>query len=168
VRAVSVGQGVGDLGYLHGVIESGSPTSFGVPYFNENGVEGSFRLTATKFADGLLVSANDTTAQVKAEKALETDRVTLRATLDSLMDPHVLFAAVRDERGQIVDFRFADANPAACAHDGIAYQDLVGSRMLEHYPGVVGAGLLKQYAHVVESGQPLRLDDVVYPGHPDR
>jgi PAS domain S-box-containing protein len=146
-----------------GVIESGSPRSFDVPYFNENDVEGSFRLTATKFGDGLLVSANDTTAQVKAEKALEADRATLRATLDSLMDPHVLFEAVHDERGQIVDFRFADANPAACAYDGIAYQDLVGSRMLEHYPGVVGAGLLKQYTQVVETGQPLRLDDVVYP-----
>ena len=145
-----------------GVIESGSPTSFDVPFFNENGVEGSFRLTATKFGDGLLISANDTTAQVKAEKAVEADTATLRATLDSLMDPHVLFEAVRDGRGQIVDFRFADANPAACAYDGIAYQDLVGSRMLEHYPGVVGAGLLKQYAQVVETGHPIRLDDVVY------
>jgi len=146
-----------------GVIESGSPTSFDVPFFNENGVEGSFRLTATKCGDGLLVSATDTTAQVKAEKALEADSATLRSTLDSLMDPHVLLEAVRDDRGQIVDFLFADANPAACAYNGIAYEDLVGSRLLEHYPGVVGAGLLKQCAHVVETGEPLRLDDLVYP-----
>jgi PAS domain S-box-containing protein len=57
---------------------------------------------------------------------------------------------------------FADANPAAYASEGIAYPDLVGSRLLEHYPVVVGAGLMKQYADVVETGQPLRLDDVVY------
>jgi PAS domain S-box-containing protein len=111
---------------------------------------------------GVVSGLRDVDDLVRAREAAQAGRATLRATLDSLMDPHVLFESVRDERGQIVDFRFADANPAACAYVGIAYQDLVGSRMLEHYPGVVGVGLLKQYAQVVETGQPLRLDDVVY------
>jgi PAS domain S-box-containing protein len=112
---------------------------------------------------GVVSGLRDVQDLVAAREEAQADRAILRATLDSLRDPHVLFAAVRDESGQIVDFRFADANPAACAYDGIAYQDLVGSRMLHHYPGVVGAGLLEQYTHVVETGQPLRLDDVVYP-----
>jgi PAS domain S-box-containing protein len=112
---------------------------------------------------GVVAGWRDVDDLVHAQQAAQSDREHLRATLDSLLDPHVLFEAVRDERGQIVDFRFADANPAACAYDGIAYQDLVGSRLLEHYPGVVGAGLLKQYTHVVETGEPLRLDDVLYP-----
>jgi len=87
----------------------------------------------------------------------------LRATLDSLMDPHVLEEAVRDEAGQIVDFRFADANPAACAYLGIAYQDLVGSRLLERYPGAGVAYLMQKNVQVVETGEPLRLDDLVVP-----
>jgi len=112
---------------------------------------------------GVVSGLRDVDDLVRAREAAEADRATLRATLDSLMDPHVLLEAVRDDRGQIVDFLFADANPAACAYNGIAYEDLVGSRLLEHYPGVVGAGLLKQCAHVVETGEPLRLDDLVYP-----
>jgi hypothetical protein len=59
----------------------------------------------------LLVSAIDTSGQVKAEKELEADHSALRATLDSLLDPHVLFDAVRDERGQIVDFRVRRCQP---------------------------------------------------------
>jgi PAS domain S-box-containing protein len=146
-----------------GVLESGSPTSFDVPYFNENGVEGSFRLTATKFGDGLLVSANDTTAQVKAEKALEADRAALRATLDSLLDPYVRLAVVRNEDGQIIDFVYEDANPAACEYNRTPYEKLIGTRGLDLLPGHVGTGLLKMYADVIETGEPLVLDDYVYP-----
>jgi PAS domain S-box-containing protein len=145
-----------------GVIESGSPVSFDVPWFQENGVEGSFRVTATRFGDGLLISANDTTRAKRAEQALEQDRVKLRATLDSLMDPHVLMEAVRDESGQIVDFVYVDANSAACTYNRLDYEDLVGRRLLDLQPGNVGSGLLGKYRRVVETGDPLVLDDSIY------
>ena len=70
-----------------GVIESGSPASFDVPYLNNNGVEGPFRLTTAKLGDGLLTSATDSGEQVMAEEA---GLVALRATLDSLLDPQVI------------------------------------------------------------------------------
>jgi hypothetical protein len=77
--------GIWDI-YL-GVMDSGSQAFFDVPYFNEHGVEGSFRLTAAKFRDGLLISANDTIEQVKAEREPDADQAALRATVDSLLDP---------------------------------------------------------------------------------
>jgi PAS domain S-box-containing protein len=153
--------GIWDV-YL-GVLETGSPVSFDVPWFHENGVEGSFRLAVHRFGDGLLVSAHDITEQVKAERALEADRAVLRATVDSLLDPAVRFEAVRDETGQIVDFVYVDANPAACAYDNMAYDDLIGTRLLDLLPGHAGTGLLRMYAQVVESGEPLALDDYAYP-----
>ena len=145
------------------VIDSASPVMFDVPWFQEGGVEGSFRLTASRFGDGLLVSASDITDVVRARQEAEAARAYLRATADSLLDPLVRFEAVRDEAGQIADFRFAAANSAACAYVGIPYEHLVGTRMLEHYPGVVSAGLLRQWAQVVETGEPLMLEDVTYP-----
>ena len=141
------------------VVESSSPASLDMPWLHEHGAEGSLRLTASRFEDLLLVTASDLSDVVRARPQAEADR----ATMDSLLDPYVRFEPVRNESGQIVDFVFADANPAACAYDGIDYEDLVGTRLLEHYPGVVGAGLLDQYAHVVQSGEPLVLDDVIYP-----
>jgi PAS domain S-box-containing protein len=79
-----------------------------------------------------------------------------------LLDPYVVLEAVRDEAGQIVDFVYVYANPAACAYNGLAYQDLVGARLLELLPGHASAGLLDQYGQVVETGEPLVQDDVVY------
>jgi len=104
----------------------------------------------------------DLTDVMKARQEAQAGEAVLRATLDSLLDPHVLLEAVRDESGQIVDFVYVDANPAACAYNGIDSQDLVGARLLDLQPGSVGYGLMEQYRRVVETGEPLVLDDLVY------
>ena len=153
--------GIWDI-YL-GVMDSGSPASFDVPYFNEHGVEGSFRLTAAKFRDGLLISANDTTEQVKAERERDADQTALRATVDSLLHPVGRLAAVRDESGEIFDFLFEEANPAACEYTKKTCEELIGTRLLDLFPDQDGTGLLEMCRHVIETDEPLVLDDFVYP-----
>src|SRR5664280_2207055 len=111
---------------------------------------------------GTSVISRDLTAQKREEQAVARDRDLLRATMDSLMDPHVRLEAVRDEAGQIVDFVYVDANPAACAYNGMDYQHLVGARLLDLQPGNIGSGLFDRYVRVVETGEPLVLDDIVY------
>lgn len=146
-----------------GVIDSGLPTSFDLPYFNDHGVEGSFLLTTAKLGDGLLISANETTEQVKAEKERDVDRAALRATVDSLLDPLVRLLAERDESGEIVDFIFEEANPAACEYLKLTYEEFIGARALDLFPGQAGIGLLEMYRHVIEADESLVLDDFVYP-----
>jgi len=107
-------------------------------------------------------SLRDVDDLVQTREAAEADRAVLRATVDSLLDPQVQLDPVRDEARQIVDFVYVDANPAACAYNGMAYQDLVGARLLDLFPGHAGAGLLDQYRHVLETSEPLVLDDFVY------
>jgi len=120
------------------------------PMKNESGVD-----------VGVVSGLRDVDELVRAREAAEADRAALRATMDSLMDPHVRFEGVRDESGQIVDFVFADANPAACAYNRIDYQDLVGARLLQVLPGT-DPDLMDKCRHVVETGEPLMLDDFVY------
>jgi PAS domain S-box-containing protein len=111
---------------------------------------------------GIVGGWRDVDEMVRAREAAKAGEAALRATLDSLMDPHVLLEAVRDETGQIVDFVYVDANPAACAYNHIDYQSLIGTRLLDLQPGIVGYGLLDQYRQVVETGEPLALDDSGY------
>ena len=58
----------------------------------------------------------------------------LQAMLDSLLDPHVVLTAIRDETGRIVDFRYDDANAAACAYFDMPREQLVGSMLLGLFP----------------------------------
>jgi diguanylate cyclase (GGDEF)-like protein/PAS domain S-box-containing protein len=85
------------------------------------------------------------------------------AILDSMLDPHVLLSAVRDDQGTIVDFTYVDANAAACEYMQKSPEQLVGSRLLDLLPGQAGTGMLAMYASAVDSGEPLVLDDYSYP-----
>ncbi len=100
---------------------------------------------------------------MSAQEGVHSDAAQrLRATLDSLLDPHVVLTAVRDASGNIVDFEYTDANAAACEYNGLAYEELIGMRLLQFLPGHESAGLLDQYRAVIETGEPLVLDDFVY------
>ena len=145
-----------------GVIDSGSPTFFDLPYFNDHGVKGSFLITAAKLGDGLLVSGIETTEQVKAEKERDVDRTALRATVDSLLDPLARLEAERDECGEIVDFIISDANEAAFEDLKLTYEEFIGARLLDLFPSQAGLGLLEMYRHVIETDKSLVLDDFVY------
>jgi len=119
------------------------------------------RLTALALIGGVtvwLASAREKQAATEAAKASM-----IKATMDSLLDPHVLLRAVRDEPGHITDFIFADANDAACAYNRLPRTQLVGRRLLDLLPAHRGTGLLDLYRRTVETGRPLALDDFLYP-----
>jgi len=111
---------------------------------------------------GVVSSLKDVDELVRAREAAQADRAYLRAALDSLLDPHILLEAVRDETGQIVDFVYLDANPAACAYNQMSREDLIGARLLDLFGGHAGTDTLEAYRQVVETGEPLVLDDLVY------
>ena len=104
----------------------------------------------------------DVTQREADRAASVSDRANLRATVDSLLDPHVLLSAVRDPAGQIVDFVYADANPAACVYNRLSYRGLIGARLLDLLPGNAGRETVESYRQVVDTGNPLVLDDTVY------
>jgi diguanylate cyclase (GGDEF)-like protein/PAS domain S-box-containing protein len=92
---------------------------------------------------------------------LRAERAQARAVLDSLLDPHVILEAVRED-GRIVDFVYTSANDAACVYNGMTHDQLIGSRLLHLLPGHGDSGLLADYVRVVETGEPLLIDDLPY------
>ena len=94
--------------------------------------------------------------------AAQRDRARLRATMDSLMDPHVVLESVRDENGQIIDFVYVDANKAACELNELTLAELTGTCLLTLLPGMETSGLMTHYVRLVETGQPLILDGVPF------
>ena len=111
---------------------------------------------------GEVVGLRDVHDLVQARDAAQRDRGRLQATLDSLIDPHVLLDAVRDERGAIVDFTCSDANQAACAYLDRTRAELLEGSLLQTSLAAEGSGLLTRIIDVVDGGQSLILDDFVY------
>ena len=105
----------------------------------------------------------DVQREVQTRNELEAERARLHATLDSLLDPHVVLEAMRDRTGKITDFLFTEANEAACKYNKLERADFVGRRLLELLPGHTSTGLLELYRQAMESDHPLVLNDFPYP-----
>lgn len=93
------------------------------------------------------------------ERKLAEER--MRATLDSLLDPHVLVEAVRDDAGQIADFVCVDANQPAADYFNLQRGQLIGARLSALLPAQTGdeTSLAGLWARTIASGEPLILDD---------
>ena len=119
------------------------------------------RLGALALIGGLVIALTRDRERQTAATALERDR--LRATVDSLLDPHVVLRAVRDDHRHITDFLFVEANEAACRYNRLPRARLLGRRILEILPAHARTGLLDMYRRVIETGRPLALDGFLYP-----
>ena len=100
--------------------------------------------------------------RVDVATALAADEL-LRQTIDSLIDPFMIFDPVRDEVGRVVDWRYGEINRAACEYAGVRREDILGCRVLDLYPGEQGSDLTAMYIAAFESGETLVLDDVQLP-----
>lgn len=78
----------------------------------------------------------------------------LTAVLDSSLDGIMLFKAVRDREGKIVDFIFEIVNKKSEQIVGRRAEDLLGDRLLNHFPDNVEDGLFDAYINVTETGDP--------------
>jgi diguanylate cyclase (GGDEF)-like protein/PAS domain S-box-containing protein len=117
---------------------------------------------ATRLVSGYVAGWLDVQKEVQTQEAVALERARLQATLDALLDPHMMLDAVRDPRGQIVDFAITAVNPAACAYKGTTREQLIGRRLLESFPGYKAGGLFDLYRETAESSDPLILNDFAY------
>lgn len=102
---------------------------------------------------------------VLADHAVEAARravALMRVWADALPDPVVLYEAVRDDSGAVVDFVCRDLNRATCEEVGMPRSDLIGRRLLETLPMFASSGLLDRYAGCLNGGEPLVLNDFQY------
>ena len=93
--------------------------------------------------------------RLDAEVRLATPDAHQTAVFDGLVDGIVIDRAIRDERGQIVDFLVEYANDAACRLTGLRRDQYVGHRTLELFPGRRENGQFEGGVRVVETGEPI-------------
>lgn len=119
-----------------------------------------YDMSVVKLGDGFVITFNDITyakrvaydvEQIAAQHKQQAD------FLDSVLNdsPSGIKAveAVRDERGQIVDFTIIVINKAGARVRGGDVASIVGASLLEVFPGLREAGLFDHYREVVETRQ---------------
>ena len=84
----------------------------------------------------------------------------LRVAADAMLDSFAILSPVRDERGEIVDFRFKYGNDAYCALVGFTREQVLGRRIGELFPQFQGSQRFALYRRVALTGEPCRTDSV--------
>ncbi len=99
-----------------------------------------------------------------ATRKAQDQQERVQAILDSQFDPFILLEAVRDESGQIVDLRYVEVNAAAVEYNRLSREQMIGTRLLDLFPGQLEHGPARLYFRAIETGEPVVLDDYSY-GH---
>ncbi|MEO5830789.1 MAG: PAS domain-containing protein [Rhodanobacter sp.] len=103
--------------------------------------------------EGMFCTCSETTAQMQAEIGLRNNEAHWRGLFENMQEGFFVAQAVRDEQDRIVDFRFAEVNPAFEIQSGLDSSAAPGRTIREMLPNVPEE-LIRAYAKVVESGQP--------------
>ncbi len=116
---------------------------------------------------GVVNGMRDVDDLVASREAARAERATLRAVIDSMLDPHALIRLIRDGSGQAVDVAFVDVNPVGCRWLVRSRDELVGTRLCDLNPGFGEPEVVASVALAIESGEAVVIDDLpleVVPG----
>ncbi|KAB7727317.1 PAS domain S-box protein [Rudanella paleaurantiibacter] len=131
------------------VVQTGHPFEQELHYTHEQ-FDGWFYQALVKTDGGVAMTTRDITRTKLAEQAVFKSRELLHATINSSLDRIHVLEAIRDEKKEIIDFRWILMNETARQK----YGDYEGKRLRETHPGVVPSGIFSLFCDVVESGQP--------------
>lgn len=129
-------------------------------------VWGDLHVACLRNPDGsvgtLVAQIVDITEEVHSRQELEEARRLLTASADSMLDPQVLFEAVRDAEGRIIDFRILRANRATCLYLRVNQEILIGRGAMDIFPNMGGLGLLARFTQCLQDGEPVIFTDFPY------
>ena len=97
-------------------IETGEPTDYQVPWFEEDALTGAFEVRGAKLGDGLVVTIRDVTDRVRAEHRLRDSEERYRVTQESAAAGMALVAA---------DGRFLQVNRRFCEITGYSEHEML-------------------------------------------
>jgi PAS domain S-box-containing protein len=98
--------------------------------------------------------------QMEAELRRSEER--FRTSVENMLDCFGVYTAVRNDQGEIVDFRIEYVNHAACVTNQMSRDDQISHNLLDILPGHWESGLFQEYCQVVETGESLVRDSLIY------
>lgn len=122
--------------------------------------------------DVVLTISRDITDDKQAQRELAAREARFRAAAEAARDGLAFISPVRDDHGEILDFRFEYVNDSYCALVRIERGELLGRPLGKVFPGFARSQFFVDCRQVLLTGEPCCTEDVVLaqvatvPAHP--
>ena len=139
------------------VVQTGQPWRGTFPY-EAYGMKGWFDGSFSCVDGCILYTYTDVTELKDAELANAQQADLLDGIMNTTPTAIVVHESIRDEAGQIVDFRMTRLNQAAATTFTSTVDQVQHRRISRYFPGLLNTPLFEQYKQAVETGEPVRTD----------
>lgn len=144
----------GFFGHYCRVIQTGENFRGEIFYDAEN-MRGWYDVSAVKRgANGIVITFTNITESRQNKRALEEGAHYLQDIIDSTQTGIMLLSPVKDERGEIKDFRFKTVNLTLAKVAGRQPSDLIGTLYSHAFAATVSNGIFEKYKEVAEGKVP--------------
>ncbi|SOD98667.1 PAS domain-containing protein [Spirosoma fluviale] len=139
------------------VVETGEPYR-GEHFYNQDGLDNWFDVTAVKHGDGLLLTVASLTKARLAEQAIVESAANLQAVIDVAQTGIFVISPVLNPEGNLIDFRFKTINRVVAALVEQTPDVLTGSIVSDWFKNYRQTGLFDRYRHTLETGEKKRFE----------
>ena len=112
--------------------------------------------------DDLRLAMRSAIENAELRRELQRSQEQFQTSVENMLDCFGIFSAMRDESGQIVDFRIDYLNQAACENNQMTKEMQMGRGLCEVLPAHRESGLFEEYCQLVETAEPLIKDSLIY------
>lgn len=105
--------------------------------------------------EGFVCILRDVGLRHEAEAKLRRSEERHRAAMEGSLDSVYYMRAIRDDRGEIIDFEFTEVNKRGEEMLNFSRDELIGGRLCVLMPDNLTTGFFEKYKQVLESGVPL-------------
>lgn len=139
------------------VVETGKEQHVTFQY-DDFGIKGWFDGRFCRIDGCIHYTYTDVTALKEAEMAQQQHAALLEQVMNTTPASIVVHQSIRDETGEIIDFRMVQLNQVAADLLNHPIDAIQHRRISKFFPGLLNTPLFRQYKQVVETGKPARLD----------
>lgn len=105
--------------------------------------------------DLIMAVYRDVTEAIDMTRQRDEQNRLQQGILDASINSIIAYGAIRNNAGEVVDFRFLQYNEVARRYLSLP-PDVLKRTMLELFPGSMQDGIMSRYVRVVETGEPVR------------
>jgi signal transduction histidine kinase len=144
------------------VIETGVPVQFETTFRNKKGDEyGWFIVSLLKLEESVLSRFVDITEKKENEQKIERQANLLNSIVDASINGLFAMEAIRNDEGEIIDFRFLKLNGKVAALIDKPEEEILRKTYLEILPSSLTNGMFDLKCQVVETGKAIQKETYI-------